>query len=206
MPELRALARRVGTDHELAAALWASGLHEARLLAPMVDEPGLVTEEQMEAWAAGFDSWDVVDGACGTLFDRTPFASNKAIEWSARQEEYVKRAGFVLMATLAIHDTATPDAAFERFLPIIEREAGDRRNYVRKAINWALRQIGKRNLALNAAAISTAERIIREQPRGSRWVASDALRELTSDAVRARLTARARRTRAKGRPATTASA
>jgi len=192
MPELRALAKRAGRDHALAAALWASGLHEARLLAPMVDDPGLVTEDQMESWAADFDSWDVVDGTCSALFDRTPFAAAKAIEWSARPEEYVKRAGFVLMATLAVHDRAAPDEAFERFLPIIEREAGDRRNYVRKAANWALRQIGKRNVALNATAVATAKRILRDQPRGSRWVASDALRELTGHAVRARLTATAR--------------
>jgi 3-methyladenine DNA glycosylase AlkD len=178
VPSLRALARRLGKDHDLAAALWASGIHEARLLAGMVDDPLAVTEAQMEAWAAEFDSWDVVDGTCGSLFDKTPFAWAKAVEWSARPEEFAKRAGFTLMAMLAVHDKRSPDRRFEAFLPIIEREAGDPRNFVRKAVNWALRQIGKRNAALNARSIATAERILANGPRPAKWVASDALREL----------------------------
>jgi 3-methyladenine DNA glycosylase AlkD len=155
----------------------------------MIDDPALVTERQMESWALEFDSWDIVDGTCGTLFDQTPFAWTKAVEWSARDEEFVKRAGFVLMATLAVHDRFAADERFEGFLRIVEREAGDRRNFVRKAVNWALRQIGKRNETLHETAVETARRIVEQQPRGSRWVGMDALRELSSDAVIARLKA-----------------
>jgi 3-methyladenine DNA glycosylase AlkD len=187
---LRALAWRIGKDHRLATQLWRSKIHEARILAALIDDPAQVTEEQMEAWAADFDSWDVVDNSCGSLFDKTPFAWRKAEEWSAREEEFVKRAGFALMAYLAVHDKRAPDTAFERFLPMIEREAGDPRNYARKAVNWALRQIGKRNLTLNRKAIATARRIHRSGPRSSRWVASDALRELSSERVRSALQVR----------------
>lgn len=192
VPALRALARRLGRDHGLAEALWASGVHEARLLACMVDDPAAVTEEQAERWAAGFDSWDVVDTACGDLLDRTPLAWGRAVAWSQREEEFVKRAGFVLMAGLAVHDRAAPDAAFLAFLPLIEREASERRNVARKGVNWALRQIGKRNAALNAAAIATAERILADGPRAARWVASDALRELRSETVQRRIAGRER--------------
>jgi 3-methyladenine DNA glycosylase AlkD len=187
VPALRAMAKRIGRDHALAAELWASGIHEARLLAAMVDDPAQVTEAQMEAWAAEFDSWDVVDGTCSSLFDRTPFAYAKAMEWSGRNEEFVKRAGFVLMAMLSVHDKAAPDDRFRRFFPLIEAEAGDPRNFVRKAVNWALRQIGKRNPALNEEAMRVAWRIQATGPRPARWVASDALRELQSDAVQRRL-------------------
>ena len=187
LPTLRAMAKRIGQDHTLATELWASGIHEARLLAPMVDDPSQVTEEQMEAWAAEFDSWDVVDGTCSSLFDKTSFAYQKAIEWSGREEEFVKRAGFVLMATLSVHDKAASDQDFEQFFPLIEREAGDPRNFVRKAVNWALRQIGKRNLGLNRGATAVAQRIHRTGPRSARWVASDALHELQSESVMRRL-------------------
>jgi len=192
IPYLRWLAKRLGRDHALAAELWASGIHEARILAGLVDEPGRVTNEQMETWAAEFDSWDVVDGVCGNLFDKTPLASAKATEWSSRGEEFVKRAGFVLMAMLAVHDKEAPDSMFEAWLPVIEREAGDPRNFVRKAVNWALRQIGKRNQPLNAKAIAAAERIQANGVRSARWVATDALRELRSEPVQARLGARVR--------------
>jgi 3-methyladenine DNA glycosylase AlkD len=195
LPSLRAMARRIGRDHSLAAELWASGIHEARILAALVDDPTRVTEQQMEAWAADFDSWDVVDGVCGSLFDRTPFAYEKAAEWSGREEEFVKRAGFSLMCALAVHDKTAPDDAFRRFLPVIEREAGDPRNFVRKAVNWALRQIGKRNLTLNREAIDVAQRIHDTGPRPAKWVASDALRELRSEAVQGRLSSTARRPR-----------
>jgi 3-methyladenine DNA glycosylase AlkD len=187
LPMLRSIAKRTGRDHDLAEELWASGVHEAMILAPMVDDPALVTEEQMERWALDFASWDVVDQACSNLFDRTPFAVAKAFAWSSREEEFVKRAGFVLMAALAVHDKGAPDDLFLGFLPVIEREAGDRRNFVRKAVNWALRQIGKRNLSLNAEAIERGERILASGVPGSRWVASDALRELRGDAVQAKL-------------------
>jgi 3-methyladenine DNA glycosylase AlkD len=191
LPELRRMAKAAGTDHRLALALWRSGVHEARLLAAMLDDPALVTERQIESWAKDFDAWDIVDGTCASLFDRTPFAWDKAFAWSERDEEFVKRAGFVLMATLAVHDKDAPDEAFLGFLPVIAREAADRRNFVRKAVNWALRQVGKRNLALNAAAVRTAEGILADGPRSARWVASDALRELRSDAVQERIRMRA---------------
>jgi 3-methyladenine DNA glycosylase AlkD len=190
LPTMRALARRIGTDHGLAQRLWASGIHEARIVAGYVDDPGQVTAEQMEEWAADFDSWDIVDNTCGDLFDRTPFAYQKAVEWAGRDEEFVKRAGFALIARLAVHDKATPDRVFGAFLPIIEREAADSRNFVRKAVNWALREIGKRSSMLNGLAIGSAERILSEGPRPARWVASDALRELRSDSVRSRLAER----------------
>jgi 3-methyladenine DNA glycosylase AlkD len=187
IPYLRWLAKRLGKDHRLAAELWASRIHEARILAALVDDPAAVTEEQMESWAAEFDSWDVVDGVCGSLFDKTPFAYGKAVEWSSRREEFVKRAAFSLMAMLAVHDKQAEDRSFEVFLPIIERESGDPRHFVRKSVNWALRQIGKRNRALNAKAIATAVRIQESGVRSAKWVASDALRELRSNAVQAKL-------------------
>ncbi|MBN1458494.1 MAG: DNA alkylation repair protein [Armatimonadetes bacterium] len=186
-PALRKLAKKIGKDHDLAQRLWASGIHDARLLAALVDEPAQVTEEQMEAWAADFDNWAVCDGVCLHLFDRTPFAHEKAIEWAGRKEEFVKRAGFALMACLAVHDKQAADAAFARFLPTIERESDDDRNFVKKAVNWALRQIGKRNLALNKKAIRTAQQIRKRNTRAARWIASDALRELSSEPVCVRL-------------------
>ncbi len=185
--ELRRFARDLGHDHELAAALWASGVHEARLLASLVDEPAMVSEAQMEAWVADLDSWDVCDGVCGNLFDRTPFALDKAVEWSSREPEFEKRAAFALMASAAVHRKDLPDAAFASLLPVIRAQAIDERNYVKKAVSWALRQIGKRSSGLNSQAVRTAERIERIDSRAARWVARDALRELRSDAVQARL-------------------
>jgi 3-methyladenine DNA glycosylase AlkD len=184
VPTLRAMAKRIGRDHQTAHALWASGIHEARLLATMVEDPAAVTDEQMERWARDFDSWDLVDGACSNLFRLTPHAWPKAAQWSGREEEFVKRAGFALMATLAVHDRAASDDRFVELLPIIEREAADPRNFVRKAVNWALRQVGRRNAVLHRAAIATCERILAGGPGPARWVASDALRELTSERVR----------------------
>lgn len=185
--ELRRFARDLGHDHELAAALWASGVHEARLLASLVDEPAMVSEAQMEAWVADLDSWDVCDGVCGNLFDRTPFALDKAAEWSSREPEFQKRAAFALMASAAVHRRDLPDAAFASLLPVIRAQAIDERNYVKKAVSWALRQIGKRSSGLNPRAVRTAEQIERIDSRAARWVARDALRELRSDAVQARL-------------------
>lgn len=185
--ELRRFARDLGHDHELAAALWASGVHEARLLASLVDEPAMVSEAQMEAWVADLDSWDVCDGVCGNLFDRTPFALDKAVEWSSREPEFQKRAAFALMASAAVHRRDLPDAAFASLLPVIRAQTTDERNYVKKAVSWALRQIGKRSSGLNPLAIRTAEQIERIDSRAARWVARDALRELRSDAVQARL-------------------
>ncbi len=187
IPALRALAKRAGRDHALAQQLWDTGIHEARILAAMVDEPAKVTKRQMDRWAADFDSWDIVDGCCGTLFDRTPHAYDKALQWSHSRREYVKRAGFVLMTQLAVHDKKAPDESMRQFLPVILRESGDERNFVKKAVNWALRQIGKRNRRLNAAAVATAHEIIALNTRSGRWIARDALRELQSDAVQRRL-------------------
>ena len=184
---LRPMAREMGTDHILAQELWSSGIHEARILASMVDEPKKVTEEQMERWVRDFDSWDVCDQVCSNLFDKTELAYHKADEWSRREEEFVKRAAFALMAALAVHDKKEPDSTFERFLPLIKEQATDNRNYVRKAVNWALRQIGKRNVNLNGLAIATANELLELDSRSARWVASDALRELTSDKVQRRL-------------------
>ncbi len=189
VPELRKIARRVGEDHQLALGLWQTGIHEARILAGMIDEPERITETQLEEWAGDFDSWDVVDGVCGNLFDKTPYAVPKAHEWSERKEEYVKRAGFVLMAELAVHSKKAADNVFLGFLPVIAREAQDERNFVKKAVNWALRQIGKRNLTLNKAAIRTAKKIRTMPSRSAKWIAADALRELTSDGVQNKLKA-----------------
>jgi 3-methyladenine DNA glycosylase AlkD len=181
IPQLRKLARQIGKNHVLAGQLWSSGIHEARILAGMVDDPEQVTESQMELWVNDFDSWDVCDQCCSNLFDKTVFAYPKAIQWSERRQEFVKRAGFVLMAVLAVHDKAAEDDQFTQFFPIIKREAGDERNFVKKAVNWALRQIGKRNRALNQAAIDVGQEIKTIDSRAARWIAGDALRELTSE-------------------------
>ncbi len=185
--DLRRIARAHRRDHQLAAELWRSGIHEARILATLVDDPKKVTERQMERWVKDFDSWDIVDGACGNLFDLTPFAVAKALEWSERKQEFQKRAGFALMAYVAVHDKKAPDETFAPFLAAIVREADDDRNFVRKAVNWALRQIGKRNRAMNAAALETAEAVRARGTRAARWIAADALRELRSDAVQKKL-------------------
>src|SRR3989454_5469609 len=187
VPKLRTLAREVGRDHQLALELWETTLHDARLLASIVDDPEKVTIDQMDKWVGNFDSWDVVDGSCGNLFDKTPFAVVKAREWCKREEEFVKRAGFVLMAELAVHDKHAKDKLFLDFLPLIIAGASDKRNFVKKAVDWALRQIGKRNLKLNRAAVSTALKIQRMESGAAKWVASDALRELKSPQVLKRL-------------------
>jgi 3-methyladenine DNA glycosylase AlkD len=191
VPDLRRLAKEVGRDHALALDLWGTGVHEARLLATMVAEPREVTEDLMEAWLRDLDSWDLCDQACSNLFDRHPLAHDKAVEWAGRKPEFEKRAGFALMAVLAVHDKKAPDGAYEAFLPVIEREAWDDRNFVKKAVNWALRQIGKRNLALNALAVEAARRIEGQGTRSAKWIARDALRELEGEKVRRRLEERA---------------
>ena len=184
---LRPMAKEIGKDHELANQLWTSGIHEARILAGMIDEPKQVTEKQMESWVKDFDSWDICDQVCGNLFDKTTFAYRKAIEWSSREEEFVKRAGFVLMATLSVHDKKAENKKFEKFFPIIKRESNDNRNFVKKAVNWALRQIGKRNLNLNRKTIETAKEIQQMDSKSAKWIASDALRELTNEKIQKRL-------------------
>jgi 3-methyladenine DNA glycosylase AlkD len=187
IPELRKIARECGKDHSLAQELWATGIHEARILASMVAAPVSVTEEQADAWVAEFDSWDVCDQCCNNFLRKTDFAHRMALEWAGREEEFVKRAGFVLMACLAVHDKRADDESFLGFFPLIESEAADGRNYVRKAVNWALRQIGKRNRALNRAAIALARKIRDGTAKSARWVGSDTLRELTSEPVQRRL-------------------
>ncbi|MGA2199128.1 MAG: DNA alkylation repair protein [Nitrososphaerales archaeon] len=187
IPQLRSLAKETGRDHALAERLWSSGIHEARILATMVDDPKALTGRQMDRWVKDFDSWDVCDQCCSNLFDKTDLAYQKAVEWAEREEEFVKRAGFVLMAALAVHDRKEPDERFMGFLPIIEKHSTDERNFVKKAVNWALRQIGKRSVELNQRAIQTGVRIQLVDSSASKWIASDALRELRSEPVRRRL-------------------
>ena len=186
-PKMDLLARRIGKDHPLALELWASGVHDARILAGMIDLPEDVSAGKMDRWVRDFDNWDVCDGTCCHLFVFAAAARKKALLWCRRKEEFIKRAGFALMAYLAYRDKEASDAQFRKMLPLIEREAYDDRNFVRKAVNWALRNIGKRNLRLNREAIRAAERIRRQGTRSARWIATDALRELQGAAVQARL-------------------
>jgi 3-methyladenine DNA glycosylase AlkD len=183
---LREIAKEIGKDDALADELWASGIHEARILASYIADPGKTTEERMDRWAADFDSWDVCDQVCG-LFEETPYAYRKAVTWSDRHEEFVKRAAFAIMAGLAVHDKKADNSQFERFFPIIIRESSDDRNFVRKAVNWALRNIGKRNRQLNERAIATAKEIQRIDAKSARWIAADALRELTAEKIQSKL-------------------
>jgi 3-methyladenine DNA glycosylase AlkD len=187
VPNLRKIASKNKRNHALADELWQSGIHEARILASMIDDPRQVTEDQMERWVADFNSWDVCDQCCNNLFRKLDWAHEKAVEWTLREEEFVKRAGFVLMACLAVHDKKTSDEAFVSYLQIIKRESTDNRNFVKKAVNWALRQIGKRSLHLNAVALSSAREIQEQDSRPAKWIAADAIRELTSEVVRKRL-------------------
>jgi 3-methyladenine DNA glycosylase AlkD len=184
--ELRKLAKRIGVDHRLALELWEGGVHEGCILASYIEDPNSVSERQAEAWVSAFDSWDVCDQVCG-LFEQTEFAYRKVTEWGWREEEFVKRAAFAILAGLAVHDRAAPDAQFARFFPLIEAQAWDERNFVKKAVNWALRNIGKRNRSLHAAAVDCARRIASQGSRSARWIAADALRELNSEKAQARL-------------------
>ncbi|HEX9614331.1 MAG TPA: DNA alkylation repair protein [Bacteroidota bacterium] len=184
---LRMLAKKIGRNPELSLRLWNTGYLEARIIAALIGDPVRVTRAQMNRWAKDFDNWAVCDSCCGILFDKTPFAYEKAVFWSKRKKEFVRRAGFVLMAELAVHDKRAPDAAFIRFFPHIRRGATDDRNAVRKAVNWAVRQIGKRNIALHGKAIRLARDIRTIDSRAARWIASDALRELTNPKIRGRI-------------------
>jgi 3-methyladenine DNA glycosylase AlkD len=187
------LSKTIGKNHKLAGELWSCGIHEARILACMIDDPQQVTEAQLEHWVKEFDSWDVCDQCCNRLIRKTNFAHQKALTWACRPEEFVKRAGFVLMAVLAVHDKKATDQHFDAFFRLIEKEAVDGRNFVKKAVNWALRQIGKRNIVLNQKAIAVAEKIEQFESKEARWVAGDALRELRSDNVQKRLSGRFKR-------------
>ncbi len=190
IPDLRRVAKKYRNEHTYADRFWASGIHEARILATMIDDPKQVTPEQMDRWVRDFDSWDLCDQCCNNLFRKTPYAHEKAAEWSEMDEVFVKRAGFALMAVLAVHDKEASDEEFLKFLPDIARESVDSRNFVKKAVNWALRQIGKRNPNLNAEAVKWARKINEMPYKSARWVASDALRELTGRDVRKRLKGR----------------
>lgn len=184
--DLRKLAKEIGTDQALGEQLWATGVREARLLAGYIADPATISEATIEAWAADFNSWDIVDQVADAIW-LSPFAYKKAKEWSRRPEEFVKRAGFVIMAGLAATVKDAPDAKLEQFFPVIVREATDERNFVKKAVNWALRNIGKRNPVLNRKAIAAAKQIAKLDNKTAQWVAKDALKELTSDKVQARL-------------------
>lgn len=177
IPFLRAYAKQIGKNHTLAHELWNSGIHEARILGGFIDEPASITKKQMDAWVGDFDSWDVCDQVCMNLFDKTPWAYEKAIEWSKDKKEFVKRAGFTLMAVLAVHDKKASDAKFDQFFSAIKRESTDERNYVKKAVNWALRQIGKRNAVCMKKAIACAKSLMEIDSKSAHWIASDALRE-----------------------------
>lgn len=187
IPNLRKIAKEAGRNRNLAQNLWASDIRETRILAGMIDEPTEVIEGQMERWVKDFDYWEICDQCCMNLFEKTRFAYPKAKEWSQREEEFVKRAGFVLMARLAVSDKSAEDDPFEKFFPLIKWESTDQRNFVKKAVNWALRQIGKRNFTLNKKAIKVAEEIQQMDSKAAKWIASDAIRELRSKPVQERL-------------------
>ncbi len=179
-PQIKEIAREIGKDHDLALKLWQTGVLEARGLACLVDDPKAVTESQMESWVTDLDNWATCDTVTGYLFDKTPYAYDKAFEWAEREDEFVRRAAFAMMAWLAVHDKKAGDGRFEEFLPIIEKHSGDDRNFVKKAVNWALRQTGKRNLHLNHLAVRTALGLSKRDSRSARWIGKDALRELTA--------------------------
>lgn len=187
IPVLRDLAKSIKKNHALALDLWESGIHEARLLATMIDDPKQVSEKQMDTWTSQFNSWDICDQCCGNLFRKTPFYLNKAIEYSHAKEEFIKRTGFTLMVQYAVHDKKGSDDVCIPFLQRIDEEAYDDRNFVKKAVNWCLRQIGKRSAYLHPLAIDTARRIDKQTHRSAHWIAKDALRELESEAVKKRL-------------------
>ena len=178
MPALRQTAKEIGKNHGLAQQLWNSGIHEAKILAALIDESKLVTSRQMEKWVRDFDSWDVCDQVCMNLFDRTSFAHQKAFKWAKEKKEFVRRAGFAMMAALSVHDKKAKDKDFIKFFPLIKKFSIDERNFVKKANNWALRQIGKRNIYLNRKAIELAEEIQKINSKSAKWIAGDAIREL----------------------------
>jgi 3-methyladenine DNA glycosylase AlkD len=181
MPVLKDTAKKLKYSHKLACELWDTKIREARIISFLIDNPKEVTEKQMEKMVKEFNSWDICDGCCSNLFRKTPFAYKKAVQWSKRKEEFVKRAGFVMIAVLAVHDKKADDSMFVKIFPLLEKEARDERNFVKKAINWALRQIGKRNPELRKEAIKLAEKISKQDYPSSKWIASDAIRELKRD-------------------------
>jgi 3-methyladenine DNA glycosylase AlkD len=191
-PEIKKLARDIGKNHDLALRLWQTEVLEARAIACLIDDPKQVTEAQMEEWVVDLDNWATCDTVTGYLFDKTPYAYIKAFEWARREEEFVRRAAFALMAWLAVHDKKADDGKFEDFLPVIEKYSYDGRNFVKKAVNWALRQIGKRNLPLNRLAVKTAMTLAESDLKAARWIGKDAVRELTTEKTLERLSKKAK--------------
>lgn len=187
VPDMRKIAKETGKDHRLALKLWRTGVPEAMMVASMVDIPEEVTEGQVEEWVKDFNSWDLCDQVCMNLFDKTPLAWKKVLDWSTRKEEFVKRASFALIACLAWHDKEAMDEKFIELIPVIKQGATDERNFVKKAVNWALRNMGKRNQNLNEVAIGAAKEIREMNSKAARWIASDAIRDLTSDTAQQRL-------------------
>ncbi len=190
VPEMRKIAKAVGRDHALALELWETGVLEARIVAGMIGEPEKLTDAEMEAWVVGINSWDVCDQLCMNLFEKSPIVRRKIVEWAEREEEFVKRTAFALIACLAWHDKKATDESFEPFFPLMVREATDGRNFVKKAVNWALRNIGKRNLNLNRLALACAREIQQIDDKTARWIAADAIRELENEKIQARLAAK----------------
>jgi 3-methyladenine DNA glycosylase AlkD len=187
IPQLRKLANQIGQHHDLAIELWKSGMAEAMILAALIDVPEEVTSEQMDSWVADFNSWDVCDQVCMNLFDKTPLAWKKVFDWSEREEEYVKRAAFALIACLAWHDKTADDEQLLQYLPLIQQAADDERNYVKKAVSWALRHIGKRNASLHPHALQTANQLKQSENKTARWIGSDAIRDLNTEATLRRI-------------------
>lgn len=186
------LKKQAEDRHTLALQLWETGIHEARMIACLIDDPKLITEKQMDSWVKDFDNWATCDSTCGHLFCRTEFAYKKVLEWSEREEEFIKRAGIVLIAWLAVHDKKASDDKITEFLTILEQKSDDERNFIKKAVNWSLRQIGKRNLYLNKLAIESATRIKAKNTKSARWIAADALRELQNEKILERLLKKSR--------------
>ncbi|KAF0159462.1 MAG: hypothetical protein FD188_2211 [Ignavibacteria bacterium] len=187
VPVMRTLAKLIGKNHELAIELWESGYHEARHVAAMIDDPKLVTKAQMNKWVRDFNSWDICDGTCSNLFRKTPYAIEKIFEWCEKKDEFVRRAGFSLMCYVAVHHKTRDDEEFLEFLPLIKKYSVDERNFVKKAVNWALRQIGKRSRFLNEEALKVAKEIHALDSKSAKWIASDAIRELTNPKILARI-------------------
>jgi 3-methyladenine DNA glycosylase AlkD len=184
--ELRKMAKEIGKNHKLALDLWNTDIHEVRMLATMIDDPKEVTEKQMDKWVSDFNSWDICDQACGNLFDKTSHLHKKIIEWAKDEREFVRRAGFVLIATSAVHRKEWNDKDFERYFSLIVKYSDDNRNFVKKAVNWAIRQMGKRNKMLNKKCINLAKKIQKRDSKAAKWIARDAIRELESDKVQRR--------------------
>lgn len=181
--DLKEIAKKIGYNNELAIELFDSGIYEARILCSKIFNPKDLTEDLLEKWVVTFENWEICDSFCMGLFAKSKFAVSKALEWTSRKNEFEKRAGFTIIASYCMADKHAENSAYEQFLPIIEREATDERIYVKKAVNWALRSIGKRNVDLNKQAILSATRILEIDSKGAKWIAKDALKELRSETV-----------------------